>query len=66
MREGRFSPDRAPNADLVLVEDAKVRDYLLSPTHPVGRFKSVFFVALGSSLDRWEALRDALRELAHG
>jgi hypothetical protein len=50
--------------DLVVVEDAKVRDYLLSPTHPVGRFKSVFFVALGFSPDRWEELRDALLELA--
>jgi len=51
---------RLPNADRTVVEDAKVRDYLLSPTHPVGRFKSVFFVALGFSADRWELLRDAL------
>ena len=55
---------RLPNADRVVVEEAKVRDYLLSPTHPVGRFKSVFFVALGFSAERWEALRDALVELA--
>ena len=55
---------RLPNVDLVVVEDAKVRDYLLSPTHPVGRFKSVFFVALGFSLQRWEVLRDAFVELA--
>ena len=55
---------RLPNADLVVVDDAKVRDYLLSPTHPVGRFKSVFFVALGFSPHHWEALRDALLELA--
>jgi hypothetical protein len=54
---------RLPNADRVVVEEAKVRNYLLSPTHPVGRFKSVFFVALGFSAERWEALRDALVEL---
>ena len=53
-----------PNADRAVVEDAKVRDYLLSPTHPVGRFKSVFFVSLGFSADQWSLLRDALRELA--
>ena len=53
-----------PNAERAVVDDAKVRDYLLSPTHPVGRFKSVFFVALGFSGDHWEALRDALLELA--
>lgn len=54
---------RLPNADLAAIDDAKVRDYLLSPSHPVGRFKSVFFVALGYSLDHWEILRDALLEL---
>ena len=53
-----------PNADRAVVEDAKVRDYLLSPTHPVGRFKSVFFAALGFSANQWPVLRDALLELA--
>jgi hypothetical protein len=52
-----------PNADRAVVEDAKVRDYLLSATHPVGRFKAVFFVALGFSADRWELLRDTLLDL---
>jgi hypothetical protein len=52
-----------PNADRAVIEDAKVRDYLLSATHPIGRFKSVFFVALGFSADRWDLLRDALLEL---
>jgi hypothetical protein len=55
---------RLPNVDLVSIDDAKVRDYLLSLAHPVGRFKSVFFIALGFAPDRWEALRDALLELA--
>jgi hypothetical protein len=57
---------RLPNADRAVVDAAKVRDYLLSPTHPVGRFKSVFFVALGFSAEQWEFLRTALLELAHG
>ena len=52
-----------PNADRAVVDDAKVRDYLLSPSHPVGRFKSVFFSALGYSQTEWQVLRDALREL---
>ena len=55
---------RLPNADLAVIEDAKVRDYLLSGSHPVGRFKSVFFVALGFSGDHWQLLRDALLQLA--
>lgn len=44
--------------------DAKVRDYLLSPSHPVGRFKASFFVALGFSVTDWEVLRSALLNLA--
>ena len=55
---------RLPNADRAVVDDAKVRDYLLSPTHPVGRFKSVFFMALGFSAAQWESLREALLEIA--
>ena len=55
---------RLPNSDRAIVDDAKVRDYLLSSSHPVGRFKSVFFLALGFSPDHWTTLRDALLELA--
>lgn len=29
------------------VEERKVRDYLLSPTHPIGRLKAVCFGTLG-------------------
>jgi hypothetical protein len=54
---------RLPNADRAVVEDAKVRDYLLSPSHPIGRFKSVFFLALGFSIEDWRSLRDVLLEL---
>ncbi len=55
---------RLPNADRAVVEDAKVRDYLLSSSHPVGRFKSVFFIALGFSSEQWLLLRDALLDQA--
>ncbi len=55
---------RLPNCDRAIVADAKVRDYLLSPSHPVGRFKSSFFYALGFSVNDWEILRDALLRLA--
>lgn len=41
-----------------------MRDYLLSPSHPVGRFKAQFFVALGYSQDRWALLADDLRRHA--
>ena len=53
-----------PNAHLAHVEPSKVRDYLLSPTHPVGRFKSIVFAALGYTQESWPLLRDDLLDLA--
>jgi hypothetical protein len=55
---------RLPNADRAVVDPAKVRDYLLSPEHPVGRAKARFFTALGFTRTAWSDLRQAL--LAHG
>jgi hypothetical protein len=40
-----------------------LRDYLLSPTHPIGRFKARFFAALGISPERRQELDEALRVL---
>jgi hypothetical protein len=46
------------------VDEAKVRDYLLSQSHAVGHAKARFFTALGFSHQRWEELRDTLLEIA--
>ena len=52
-----------PNADRAIIDVAKIRDYVLSPHHPVGRFKARFFTALGFSSDAWLAFfNQALRE----
>lgn len=50
-----------PNADDAVIDPAKLRDYLLSTEHPLGRFKARFFAALGFSADRWEELESAFR-----
>ena len=42
----------------------KVRDYLLSPEHPVGRAKARFFGALGFIRAAWPALQRVLLDLA--
>jgi hypothetical protein len=55
---------KLPNATAAVVEDEKVHDYLLSPTHPVGRFKAVFFGMLGYAQEDWPALAQKLREIA--
>ena len=53
-----------PNADRSVVEPAKVRDYLLSASHPVGRFKATFFRSIGYDADGWEVLSDDLLAIA--
>jgi hypothetical protein len=50
-----------PNADRAAIEPAKLRGYLLSSAHPIGRFKARFFAALGFNADRWAELAEALR-----
>jgi hypothetical protein len=37
---------KVPNKDSAVVDERKVRDYLLSSSHPVGRYKARFFASL--------------------
>ena len=53
-----------PAIERAHIEPTKVRDYLLSAVHPVGRFKAVVFEALGYKAEDWERLRDDLLVLA--
>jgi|GEM_PF-3579760 len=53
-----------PNAEHAVIDDAKVRGYLVSSSPPVGRFVSAFFAALGFSDASWELLRDGLLAMA--
>ena len=52
---------RLPNADLAEIDSRKLHDYVLSPTHPVGRFKARFFAALGYSHERWKEFEADIR-----
>jgi hypothetical protein len=53
-----------PNADRATIEPSKVRDYLLSPAHPIGRFKAAVFAALGYTHADWERLENDLLLMA--
>jgi len=53
-----------PNKDQAVVEREKVRDYLLSPSHPTGKGKAEFFTSMGFQREAWEVLADALRQMA--
>jgi hypothetical protein len=57
---------KLPNSNRAEIAPEKLRDYLLSPSHPVGRFKSRFFRSLGYTTENWESLADALLRVAEG
>lgn len=51
-----------PHADQAIIDPAKLRDYLLSLGHPVGRYKAVVFHAMGYSQAEWQRLESDLRQ----
>lgn len=53
-----------PNKERVIVEDQKVRDYLLNEAHSDGYGKAEFFVAKGFRQERWLELVEALKQVA--
>ena len=55
---------RLPDGRNVRIEDRKVRGYLLSRTHPVGRFKARVFASAGFSDGTADAFVSAIRRLA--
>lgn len=55
---------RLPGADRAVIEPPKIRDYLLSWSHPIGRFKAAFFRSLGYTDSDSTRLEADLRELA--
>lgn len=55
---------RLPGVHAAHVDPAKVRDYLLSHTHPLGRHKAAFFAEMGYSASDWECLAADLRRHA--
>ncbi len=53
---------RLPNIENAVIDSEKLRDYLLSPSHPVGRFKAAFFAALGYTQEKWRQFEADLRK----
>ena len=47
---------KLPNGHLAKIDSVKLQGYLLSDTHPVGRFNAAFFRGLGYSTEQWEVL----------
>jgi len=53
--------DEVPGAEFARIDREKIEDYLLSPFHPVGRFKAAWFGARGYSRNDWQVLDVDLR-----
>lgn len=51
-----------PNYEYAIIECVKLRDYILSPTHPIGKFKANFFSQAGYTPESWERLERDIRE----
>ena len=56
---------KLPNREKAYVPRAKLSDYLLSETHPVGRLKSRFFRSVGFNEANMDFLEQQLLSLAH-
>jgi hypothetical protein len=55
---------KLPDFTAATVEMRKIVAYLLSPSHPDGASKAIFFSSFGFQVSQWQELADALRELA--
>ena len=55
---------KLPNAQLAIVEREKITEYLLNREHADNGGKADFFLALGFSPREWEAMAEALRQVA--
>jgi len=53
-----------PAADRAFIQPEKLRDYLLSTEHPVGRFKAAFFARMGYSRQDWRRLQVDISQIA--
>ncbi len=54
---------KLPNFSDAIIEEVKLREYLLSRSHPVGRFKASYFESLGFEAGDWRELEQAFRRL---
>lgn len=59
----KISVVELPNAEAAIISPEKFREYLLSPTHPIGRYKAALFRLYGYRQDRWDVLENDIRSI---
>lgn len=52
---------KLPNTDKAVIAPEKLLNYLLSSSHPIGRFKAEFFQSMGFTREAWELLEVQIR-----
>jgi|SRR3989344_21251 len=52
---------KLPNYEKAFIDPAKIKDYILSPSHPVGRFKMALFQKIGYTDKNWGQLINDIR-----
>lgn len=55
---------KLPYRKNAFVFNKKLKDYLLSDTHPVGKFKSKYFKSLGFTKDKLDELKVVILKIA--
>ncbi|MHB8483315.1 MAG: DUF6883 domain-containing protein [Nitrospiria bacterium] len=53
-----------PNSEFSAIDIRKIKEYLLSTTHPIGRSKSAFFSEIGYNQSNTEVFKEALLNIA--
>lgn len=55
---------KLPRSQFVAIDDYKLRHYILSLEHPVGRFKAEYFARLGFNSENWQDFAAQLKRIA--
>jgi len=55
--------NKLPNANLAIITESKICDYLLSLTHNIGKYKAKYFFSLGFNKKNWLQLKKSLIKL---
>ncbi len=53
---------KLPNYRKAFIDPVKIGDYILSSSHPVGRFKAEVFKRIGYTQDDWKELLEDIKK----
>ncbi len=52
---------RIPNHEKAIIDPVKLKDYLLSDTHPIGRFRATSLQQMGYRRENWAHFAEDIR-----